>query len=331
VSIGRVSGVYKNRLGCTVSTTVVGNDVVKLILVDAFVVDFDEDGGQFLHQPTGDIYTYASADIENETITLATGLPTGKTLTVDDALYVVRSDGSRADDYYADVEIDDVATDTVHARVPQELRAILAEGAKEHRKGPLVRLAAGAEEWHITELVGDTPVISTGNFETGDWKICGWAVSGGGVLIDGGWLKADGTAVSRATYAALFNRYGTLYGVGDGATTFNLPDARGRAIFGAGTVVALGATDGHAESTRGPGHKHGIVAGGSHGHGFTQADLNQLTNTAIAGAQTRLTGPNPHDHGFTNATDHSHGGETQGGLTSSDPFSYIGANILVKT
>jgi microcystin-dependent protein len=326
VSIGRVSGVSKNRLGCAVSSTVVGDNAVKLIPVDAFVVDFDEEGGQFLHQPTGDIYTYASADIEAETITLSAGLPSGKTLTADDGLYVY----PRADDYYADVEIDDVATDTVSARVPQMLRTILIEGAKQHKKGPLVRLAPGNEEWHVTELVGEQPTISTGNFETGDWKICGWDVPSG-VLVDGGWLKADGTAVSRSIYAALFNRYGTLYGVGDGATTFNLPDARGRAIFGAGTVVALGATDGHAEATRGPGHKHGIVAGGSHGHGFTQADLNQLTNTAIAGAQTRLTGPNPHDHGFTNATDHSHGGETQGGLTSSDPFSYIGANVLVKT
>jgi microcystin-dependent protein len=327
MSIGRVSGVQKNRLGCTVSATVTGNDVVTLIPVDAFVVDFDEDGGQFQHQPTSDIYTYASADIENETITLAAGLPTGKTLTVDDALYVY----PRSDDYYADVEIDDVATDTVSARVPQMLRTILTEGAKEHKKGPLVRLAPAGEEWHVTELVGQEPRLDTGTFYTGDIKQTARAVSGGGVLLDGGWLKCDGTAVSRATYAALFNAIGTTYGVGDGTTTFNIPDGRGRAMFGAGTIVALGATDGHAESTRGPGHKHGIVAGGSHGHSFTQADLNQLSNTAIAGAQTRLTAPNPHDHGFTNAVDHAHGGETQGGLTSSDPFSYIGFNVLIKT
>jgi microcystin-dependent protein len=326
MAVGRVVAVNKNRLGCSVSSTVVGDNAVKLIPVDAFVVDFDEAGGQFQHAPTGDIYSYASADIDAETITLTTGLPSGKTLTVADALYVY----PRADDFYADIAIDDVGTDVVSARVPQMLRTILIEGAKQHKKGPLVRLAPGNEEWHVTELVGEQPTISTGNFETGDWKICGWDVPSG-VLVDGGWLKADGTAVSRATYAALFNRYGTLYGAGNGTTTFNLPDARGRAIFGAGTVVALGANDGHAESTRGPGHKHGIVAGGSHGNTFTQADLNQLTNTAIAGAQTRLTGPNPHDHNFTNAADHSHGGETHGGLTSSDPFSYIGANILVKT
>jgi microcystin-dependent protein len=327
MSVGRVVAVSKTRLGCSVSSTVVGNNTVKLIPVDAFVVDFDEAGGQFQHAPTGDIYNYASADIDLETITLSAGLPTGKTLTVDDALYVY----PRADDFYADVAIDDVGTDVVSARVPQMLRTILEEG--HGSAGQVVRAThGGGEEWVVTELVGETPTISTGNFETGDWKICGWDVPSG-VLVDGGWLKADGTAVSRATYAALFNRYGTLYGAGNGTTTFNLPDARGRAIFGAGTVVALGANDGHAESTRGPGHKHGIVSGGGHNHNITQADLNQLSNTAIAGAQTRLTAPNPHDHGGATGTqaDHAHGGETQGGLTSSDPFSYIGANILVKT
>jgi microcystin-dependent protein len=325
VSVGRVVAVHKNRLGCTVSSTVTTGATI--VPVDSAVVDFDEDGGQFVHQPTGNVYDYDSADSDLETITLSAALPGGRTLAVDEALYVVRADGSKADDYYADVAIDDVGTDVVSARVPQSLRMILAEG---HGSGQVVRLAAGGEEWQVTELVGETPTISTGNFETGDWKICGWDVPSG-VLVDGGWLKADGTAVSRATYAALFNRYGTLYGAGNGTTTFNLPDARGRANFGAGTVVALGATDGHAEATRGPGHKHGIVAGGSHGHSFTQADLNQLSNTAIAGAQTRLTAPNPHDHGFTNAVDHAHGGETQGGLTSSDPFSYIGLHLLIKT
>jgi microcystin-dependent protein len=42
-----------------------------------------------------------------------------------------------------------------------------------------------------------------------------------------GWLKADGSAVSRATYAVLFTAIGTTFGAGDGSTTFNLPDMRG--------------------------------------------------------------------------------------------------------
>lgn len=43
-----------------------------------------------------------------------------------------------------------------------------------------------------------------------------------------GWLLCYGQAVSRATYAALFAVVGTTYGTGDGSTTFNLPDMRGR-------------------------------------------------------------------------------------------------------
>lgn len=45
-----------------------------------------------------------------------------------------------------------------------------------------------------------------------------------------GWLACDGSAVSRTTYAALFAALGTAYGAGNGTTTFNLPDARGRVL-----------------------------------------------------------------------------------------------------
>lgn len=47
-----------------------------------------------------------------------------------------------------------------------------------------------------------------------------------------GFLIADGSAVSRTTYARLFSFIGTAFGVGDGSTTFNLPDCRGYIIRG---------------------------------------------------------------------------------------------------
>lgn len=50
-----------------------------------------------------------------------------------------------------------------------------------------------------------------------------------------GWLMCDGSAVSRSTYAALFAAISTTWGAGDGSTTFNLPDPRGRVGVGAGT------------------------------------------------------------------------------------------------
>jgi microcystin-dependent protein len=47
-----------------------------------------------------------------------------------------------------------------------------------------------------------------------------------------GWLKCNGAAVSRTTYARLFRAIGTTFGVGNGSTTFNLPDLRGEFIRG---------------------------------------------------------------------------------------------------
>ncbi|CAH0178592.1 hypothetical protein SRABI106_01048 [Rahnella aquatilis] len=47
-----------------------------------------------------------------------------------------------------------------------------------------------------------------------------------------GWLKCSGQAVSRTTYARLFSRIGTIYGSGDGTTTFKLPDMRAEFIRG---------------------------------------------------------------------------------------------------
>jgi microcystin-dependent protein len=55
----------------------------------------------------------------------------------------------------------------------------------------------------------------------------------GGTAAPAGWLLCYGQAVSRTTYALLFAVIGIAYGSGDGATTFNLPDLRGRASIGA--------------------------------------------------------------------------------------------------
>lgn len=52
------------------------------------------------------------------------------------------------------------------------------------------------------------------------------------VMPSSKWLLAYGQAISRTTYATLFGRLGTTYGSGDGSTTFNLPDLRGRVVAG---------------------------------------------------------------------------------------------------
>ncbi len=66
-----------------------------------------------------------------------------------------------------------------------------------------------------------------------------------------GFLLCDGSAVSRITYSNLFAVIGTTYGVGNGATTFNLPDLRGEFIrgFDAGRGVDVGRVNGSFQST----------------------------------------------------------------------------------
>lgn len=63
-----------------------------------------------------------------------------------------------------------------------------------------------------------------------------------------GWLICDGSAVSRITYAALFDAVGVSYGAGNGSTTFNLPDLRGRIPMGAGQGVGNGTSGSGAPS-----------------------------------------------------------------------------------
>jgi microcystin-dependent protein len=79
-----------------------------------------------------------------------------------------------------------------------------------------------------------------------------------------GYLAADGSEVSRTTYAALFAAIGTTWGVGDGSTTFNLPNIVDRMVIGSGNLYALGVTGGskdaivveHTHSITDPGHRH---------------------------------------------------------------------------
>lgn len=77
----------------------------------------------------------------------------------------------------------------------------------------------------------------------------GAVIQHAGTTAPTGYLACNAAEVSRSTYAALFSAIGTLYGAGDGSTTFNLPDMRGLFVRGAGahgtmTKAAGGAFDG---------------------------------------------------------------------------------------
>lgn len=90
-------------------------------------------------------------------------------------------------------------------------------------------------------------------------------------VVPENWLLCDGSAVSRTEYAALFNIIGTTYGSGDGSTTFNLPDLRGKVAVGKDSTQTefdnLGETGGEKTHTltveEMPSHTHNVIDAGN--------------------------------------------------------------------
>lgn len=152
----------------------------------------------------------------------------------------------------------------------------------------------------------------------------GLVMAFGGPAAPTGWVFCDGSALSRTTYSLLFAAIGTTYGAGDGTTTFNLPDLRGRLPVGLGTngtVNALGLNDGVAVANRrGTKHRHT-----PHAHPAA-------TGVFIVGiAQTvQATGS---DQGGT--TSNPNTGSADGGSgVSTDPLdggAYLVLNYIIKT
>jgi microcystin-dependent protein len=129
-----------------------------------------------------------------------------------------------------------------------------------------------------------------------------------GATAPSGWLLCYGQAVSRTQYPVLFTTLSTTYGSGDGSTTFNIPDMRGRAVAGkddmGGTAASrltstvltasntLGATGGAQTATIASGnlpvhthtinHDHGAFTSGNdspdHTHGTGNANSWILSN-----------------------------------------------------
>ena len=104
---------------------------------------------------------------------------------------------------------------------------------------------------------------------------------------DPGWLLADGSAVSRTTYADLFAAIGVTCGAGNGSSTFNLPDFRDRVPLGAG-ANALGARPGS------PNHSH-VVPAHAHtvpDHSHLMPDHSHYTPDHLHGVSFATGGPN---------------------------------------
>ncbi len=75
----------------------------------------------------------------------------------------------------------------------------------------------------------------------GDLIPAGTMIDYAGTNEPGGWLLCNGQAVSRADFSGLFAAIGTTFGVGNGSTTFNVPDMRGRVSAGIDNMGGIGA------------------------------------------------------------------------------------------
>jgi microcystin-dependent protein len=134
--------------------------------------------------------------------------------------------------------------------------------------------------------------------------IVAWAHS----TVPAGWLECYGQAISRTTYSELYAAIGTTYGVGDGSTTFNLPDMRGRSIFGEDD---MGGSSADRITTAGAGFDGDTLGGtgGAETVTLAQANLPNVTLTGTTGAG------GDHTHTMPNATANLSGGGG-GGLES---------------
>jgi microcystin-dependent protein len=204
-------------------------------------------------------------------------------------------------------------------------------GGKPLRSAPGVELPSGV-------MVQGTPYVATYNNVDGAWYLQGYTINPyiipigglmpylGATAPNSAFVLPFGQAISRTTYATLFALVGTTFGAGDGSTTFNVLDLRGRGIFGqdnmggsaAGRITVaggnfdgtvLGGTGGAQNHTllqgelpafkpaitiTDPGHSHTVTAGdvsGSAnvgGSNFGVQNIGHITSTATTGITAAL-------------------------------------------
>ena len=156
----------------------------------------------------------------------------------------------------------------------------------------------------------------------------GSIMSFAGASAPTGYLLCDGAAISRSTYSTLFGLLATTYGAGDGSTTYNIPDLRGRVIAGQDDMGGVSAN----RLTGLTGGVDGDVLGGSGGtetHTLSTAEMPAHTHTTPRGGANMPRGDsaNQASSGEDGATTSSTGG---GGAHNNVQPTFI-LNYIIKT
>lgn len=162
-----------------------------------------------------------------------------------------------------------------------------------------------------------------------------------GSTAPAGWLLCDGSAVSRTTYATLFNLIGTTYGTGDGSTTFNVPDLRGRVALGkdnmggssANRVTATQA-DNLGQGSGAENHTLTVSEMPSHNHYHWGVSSSESFNTTLNGARDRDGSQNWGSSGTPSSSHQMHTGtisNTGGDGTHNNVQPYLTLNVIIKT
>lgn len=161
---------------------------------------------------------------------------------------------------------------------------------------------------------------------------------------DPGFLMCDGAAYSRLTYAVLFSRIGTFYGPGNGTTTFNIPDGRGRVFVGvdggAGRLEANDSLGKAAGDSNMASHSHAmnLNTGGqfpTHAHNIAISNLTRHEGEGFAyqgmvqgGVTATEAASNDHIHNVAGSTFPA-GLATPGPDDRMQPYQIV--NYMIKT
>jgi microcystin-dependent protein len=137
----------------------------------------------------------------------------------------------------------------------------------------------------------------------------GAVVAFAGATPPTGWLLCDGSAVSRTTYVGLFGVIGTAWGTGDGSTSFNLPDMRGR--FLRGVDNGTGRDPDGATRTATNGGNAGDQVGSNEGDAFRSHAHSFLEQPAVSGVGGIASGGNFWGNGSATTTANAGGTETR--------------------